>query len=218
MALIHFISSDIQKLPDLPNDTTFVIHEIDDDIMKTIEEVSGDYPEITLSFDDGLFSQFLYFDRIKKLPNPKIFYISSKFVYSGKEQTIRKCAQAHEAARTKDYSAYMTWEQINIVQEDTKSMIGMHGWAHLDPDVDRSSSFKDDVQNMFKDFDKNLRPKLGLKSLNYYRNFAFPYNKVNDIYFAYVAVHCKKCNQPSPRVFENRLDITTFKKSCDKED
>ena len=179
------------------------IHEINQRIMKKIIKVCSD-PETILTFDDGLFSQFVFLDELLKLPNKKYFYISTFFIHDSSEtqEKFMPCAEAHQLAKeTNNKKYYMTWDQIKIINSSENCFIGMHGHLHIDPDnfnkkdyFGNDWSYKKDVTTMIDKFDQHI------KGVN---NFAWPYNKKDELYLAYLT----SINKQEPYIFYDRIDI-----------
>jgi hypothetical protein len=146
-----------------------------------------------LTFDDGLYSQYYYWPKIKKLKTQKIFFISSGFFSTGviprrqcintffnKEEwspitDFKSCIEAR-----KDYvetngiisSNYMSIAEINhMIRQGAE--IGGHGHKHIKdyPErlADRIKVMKNDIETMLDIFYaelKDFKPKY----------FCFPFN------------------------------------------
>lgn len=64
-----------------------------------------------LTFDDGLYSQFKYFDFFKQLNKPMYFFISTNIVHSNNDSQVSdiECYDAHDNFfKNGDTRAYMT--------------------------------------------------------------------------------------------------------------
>ena len=73
--------------------------------------------KLLLTFDDGLYSQFYYYDEIKKIDTQKIFFISSNIVCTGKQSlTFPTCREAHEKSFMGNNEDYMSLEQIQFLK------------------------------------------------------------------------------------------------------
>lgn len=127
-----------------------------------------------LTFDDGLYTQYIHLDKINKIDTDKIFFISTGIVAT--EQTKQsdefiKCQAAHDKLfRRGDRTHYMNWSQIKEISREPRCEIGAHGHMHL-----KHTRLKTihDTKLMMKHFEKNnLAPT----------KFCFPYNNENIIY------------------------------------
>ena len=152
-----------------------MLHEIEDNMF--------DYPlqDYILTFDDGLYTQYIHFDKIKKIDTEKIFFINTGIVAS--EQTDQsdeyiKCHLAHNKLfKTGDLSHYMNWSQIQEIGRDPQCEIGAHSHMHV-----RHTGFNTirDTKLMMKCFsDKNFNPE----------RFCFPYNDDNEVYKCILRQH-----------------------------
>ena len=130
-----------------------------------------------LTFDDGLYSQFVYFDQIRELNTTKSFFISTAIVAEPdceQNSDFITCNDAHEHYfKTNDKSYYMNWEQIKEIDSDCSCEIGGH--SHNHNRYNRTKIFKD-TREMLEEFD---RQSITIDS------FCFPYN---DEYVEYGAL------------------------------
>lgn len=125
----------------------------------------------TLTFDDGLYTQYKFFNEIKKIDTEKYFFISSNIVCSedaSQEDSFILCHEAHKKAFNGDYSNYMKWSQIREIQRDEKSHVGCHSHYHKINTADCIECIIEDNYRMVFEFIKNLN------YLPHY--FCFPYN------------------------------------------
>lgn len=88
--------------------------------------------EYTLTFDDGLYSQWKYIDRLIDIDTDKIFFISTKFICTD-DQTdcCVPSSVAHQKARQGIFEDFLTAEQIAIINQSPRCYIGGHGHAHV---------------------------------------------------------------------------------------
>lgn len=124
-----------------------------------------------LTFDDGLYTQYKFFDKIKKIDTEKYFFISSDIVCDedkSQDDSFISCYEAHKKAFNGDYSNYMKWSQIRELQCDDKSHIGCHSHYHKINTADCIECIIEDNRKMIFEFIKNLT------YLPSY--FCFPYN------------------------------------------
>ena len=76
----------------------------------------------TLTFDDGLYTQYHYLKRLIKIDTDKIFFISTNIVADAtttQSSEYITCDKAHEKYRlADDRSNYMNWKQIKEIDEN----------------------------------------------------------------------------------------------------
>lgn len=133
--------------------------------------------DYTLTFDDGLYTQYIHFDKIRELDTDKIFFISTGIV--AHEDTVQsdefiECAEAHgELLKTGNLKHYMKWSQIHEISEDPRCEIGGHSHMHV-----RQSIF-----NMVND--TNMMSHFLEKQFDHpITKFCFPYNESSPVYRA----------------------------------
>jgi len=148
-------------------------------------------PDIILTFDDGLYSNWWYFKKLNNIFNgPKIFLVNADIVLSANELKEHKlkvdieCTEAHENYfRNNDASAYMQMIHLKAISQYQNCFIGWHTNNHTDltfPDEnislkDKIIFFKEDIQKA-KEFFETLELPL--------KHFQFPYNKEDQIYLS----------------------------------
>lgn len=145
------------------------IHEVNDQLFKL------DLENYILTFDDGLFSQFLFFEEIKKINTTKIFFITTGII--SPENQIQNsnfitCDNAHKLYFQKgDNSNYMKWSQVKEIASTNQCYIGGHSHHHLDLRKlklgDQFNFLKKDTMLMMSEFKKN-----NIEA----KHFCFPYN------------------------------------------
>ena len=153
------------------------IHEID----KSVFELP--LHKYTLTFDDGLYSQYYYFSNFQKIPTEKVYFISSGIIATTTQSSrFPKCDVAHRKAFSGNTEDYMTVEQIKMLMKDPLVTIGGHSHSHTRLDnfsrlVDKIYHIKKDTEIMLEWFDKHL---------NFLpTSFCFPYNEdLNGMYGA----------------------------------
>jgi peptidoglycan/xylan/chitin deacetylase (PgdA/CDA1 family) len=155
-----------------------MIHEVNDDTFKAPLE---DY---ILTFDDGLYSQYLYIDKLKEIDTPKIFFISSGIVASDDTKQSSEdicCVRAHKYFfETDDPKHYMNWEQINELNSLSghNCFIGAHSFKHPRLEEmslkDKIDTTRTDTKSMIDSFKSNLGYMPCM--------FAFPYNYRDKLY------------------------------------
>lgn len=130
--------------------------------------------EYTLTFDDGLYTQYMYIDELLKVNTDKIFFISTGIV--AKETTVQSddlvhCALSHSRAKHfRDLSHYMNWKQIKEIDQMNLCEIGGHSHLHARVNI---KNILQDTRLMKRSFkERGLNPK----------SFCFPYNQENEIY------------------------------------
>jgi uncharacterized protein YdeI (BOF family) len=133
-----------------------MIHEIHDRVFELPLE---DY---VLTFDDGLYSQYYYFDRFKHIPTEKIFFISTGIICDGPQSTeFPTSVIAHEKAFNGNKEDFMTVAQIKELIKDPWVSIGGHSHSHkrldnIDKITGRIKHIFDDTQMMNNWFKANL--------------------------------------------------------------
>lgn len=124
-----------------------------------------------LTFDDGLYSQYLYG---RHLPNRKIFFISSNIICDGPQSSeFVTCVEAHQKAFAGNFENYMTIDQIRELHE-LGCEIGGHSHSHTR--LDTFPHLADKVKHIFDDTDQMIdwfETNLGFKP----KSFCFPYNE-----------------------------------------
>jgi hypothetical protein len=145
-----------------------MIHEVREEMFDLPLE---DY---TLTFDDGLYSQFYYWDRFKKLNTQKIYFISSNIVCAGTQsEEFPACRDAHIKAFDGNYEDYMTVAQIKELMADPLVTIGAHSHAHRN--LRKIHKLFDCVAHIASDTEQMInwfRDTLGFRPTS----FCFPYN------------------------------------------
>jgi len=130
-----------------------------------------------ITFDDGLYTQYLHREFFQSLEIPLVYFISTGVVCtSGIEQNeqnvqVVQSELAHRQAGDGDLSAFMTWAQIKELYKAPDSFIGGHSHTHPDLSglrmIERVQVAKHEVQNMIATFEmQKIRTKM----------FAYPYN------------------------------------------
>ena len=154
---------------------TLMIHECNDKFLDI------DLSKYVLTFDDGLYTQYAFYKKIKQLPNKKIFFISTNIICEG-AQSIEyiTCREAHKKAFIGNKENYMTIDQIKELMQDPLVEIGGHGHVHtniesLDTLYNKVTFIKKDTEQMLDWF----RDNLNLKPVS----FCFPHNKDLDGFY-----------------------------------
>ncbi len=106
------------------------IHEIEDWML---DLDLSEYKEIT--FDDGMYSQYLHLDHFLKFGVPLTFFISTEIVqdehHSQNSKEFLSCSEAHKNFfKSNDKSQYMNWSQIQEISTTTNCTIGGHSHSH----------------------------------------------------------------------------------------
>ena len=129
----------------------------------------------TLTFDDGLYSQYHFWQDLRKINTTKLFFISTAIICNGEQsnQFVTSSA-AHAKSRAGIYEDFMTLDQIQELASDPQTIIGGHSHSHT-----RLSSFaslyekteyiKKDTTQMIQWFADNLD--------SFPEHFCFPYNE-----------------------------------------
>ena len=207
----------------------YLFHEINNEIIKDIIELSKNEPEAILTFDDGLYSNYLYLNELKKLPNKKIFFISLGILRNTDiepNSTFIKCSEAH---RQQDTSFYMSISEVNEIENLPKEyncFIGLHGVDHLKcflkgPLINKiqypiiagnkkysgikecARIFKEEIDKMFILSDILLDKKT--------RYFAWPYNQENSFMYNIVVNKARTLNLELELFGIERIEYTKEK-------
>jgi len=155
---------------------TLMLHEVTEEILQL------DLFKYILTFDDGLYSQYFYWNLLKEIPTTKIFFIPTGAIrledtcrpqFEGEHGIFPTCYEAMERwFEGGDREAYMTLGEIKKMKSDG-AIIGAHGHAHIekynDCFISRLEEFRNDNLAMVKWFEDNLGeiPK----------HYCFPFNK-----------------------------------------
>jgi hypothetical protein len=145
-----------------------MIHEVTEEIL------SLSLDDYILTFDDGLYSQYYYFEHFKSIPTEKIYFISSDIVCNGSQSTeFPVCRDAHKKAFNGNKEDYMTVVQIQELMQDPLVTIGAHSHSHTrlghySKLTEKIAHIKNDTETMLEWFKTNL----GFSPID----FCFPYN------------------------------------------
>ena len=144
--------------------------------------------EYTLTFDDGLYSQYMYLDRLLAIDTEKYFFISTNFICDTTQSTSTVSSSvAQERARTGNKGDFMTADQIRHIGKQPMCHIGGHGHDHIrlnkfDRFVDRISAADRDLTIMCQ----HMQKLVGYVPTS----FCFPYNyDIGGMYQALLKKH-----------------------------
>lgn len=171
-----------------------MIHEVDDKLFELPLE------QYTLTFDDGLYTQYKYIDKLTEIQTEKIFYISSGIVCEEPDKQsceFIKCSEAHDKVfKYNNKENYMTWDQIKDVETRPRCHIGAHSHSHqtFRCGLPTLKYIINDTNMMLKTFDKMLGfiPE----------QFCFPYNYTTELYENIVNIKGFKT-----KLSTNRIDV-----------
>ena len=146
-----------------------MIHEVTE---KLFDLPLEDY---ILTFDDGLYSQYYYFDKLRLIPTEKIFFISSNIICNGPQSMeFPACRVAHNKAFLGNTEDYMTVEQIKELMSDPLTSIGGHSHTHTR--LTTYTKLIEKLQHIKQDTDLMLA--WFRNTLNFSpTKFCFPYNE-----------------------------------------
>jgi peptidoglycan/xylan/chitin deacetylase (PgdA/CDA1 family) len=155
-----------------------MIHEMREEFLKLPLQ---DY---ILTFDDGLYSQYYFFDAIKKIKTKKIFFISTDIVAKEsvkQSDNFTDCDRAHyKALHTSNLEDYLKWSQIREIDKDKDCYIGGHSHSHYRL-TENFSRLNNDTKRMKETF---------IEKLDYSPNkFCYPYNQDSKLYERILYVH-----------------------------
>ncbi len=109
-----------------------------------IHDFRKDYFELnlaayTLTFDDGLYSQYYYYPLLDSVDSPKIFFIITSFIKPGKARerfngefikSVKSRKYMNDAFINNDFSDFMTLEEIQKLATHKGVKIGTHSHFH----------------------------------------------------------------------------------------
>lgn len=152
------------------------IHQVTEEIFNLPLE---DY---ILTFDDGLYTQYQYIDKLAKIDTRKIFFINTGIICPAlyiQERGYIECDAAHEYFfRTNDARHYMTWDQIREISKIPNCEIGGHSHFHGDIEIMEPKN-----KRSFLSRDTKLMGEAFLNELGYSpKSFCFPYNYTETLY------------------------------------
>lgn len=163
-----------------------MFHEINENIISIIQENLEEFKTSILTFDDGLYSQYYYFEKINELlpNNLKIFYISTNIINETNDFILNiSCEEAHELYfNENNKKAYMNLKQIKFLKNQKNCYIGGHGHNHLHAKLQSNLKLKKFYSDWIEDFKCMQQWFYNNKiDLDFY---CTPYNEVNDILIA----------------------------------
>ena len=143
-----------------------MIHEITPAVLKK------DLSEFDIiTFDDGLYTQYLHHKHFSKFKKPMYFFISTNIVCLSKQsEEVIFCADAHIKSRNNNFENYMNWEQI----KELNDLYNIGGHTHTHPRIKSNKILhqykicKQEIDNMLNIFEEH---KIQISS------FCFPYNE-----------------------------------------
>ena len=133
--------------------------------------------DYTLTFDDGLYTQYLFLDKLLEIDTDKYFFISSGIICpENKDQNNNfiTCYDAHKKAFNNDFTNYMKWSQIKKINMNKKCYVGCHSHYHKIKTADCVECIIEDNKQMISEFITNLEHIPG--------QFCFPYNHETPLY------------------------------------
>lgn len=142
----------------------YMIHEVNNNILKIINSLENN---CILTFDDGLYSSFKYFEHYKRFARV-IFFVSSSIICESSDKQSSEfitCSEAHKKAFNNIFENYMTLEQIKYLQT-LNFEIGSHSHKHL-----RFKSINEHIQDINQSLDFFSKHGINIKS------YCFPYNQ-----------------------------------------
>lgn len=155
-----------------------------------------------LTFDDALYSQYLYilylYKYYPKIIRNCIVFVSTNIICQSTNQYWNTCNKAHINANNEIYNDYMTLKQIKHLQS-IGVQVGLHGHNHLNINellklglAKAYQIFKQDTDIMYK------------KYIEYELDYIYctPYNIHNDLFIGYI----KKVFNNIPIIGKGRQD------------
>jgi len=152
-----------------------MIHKISDWMFKLPLE---DY---VLTFDDGLYNQFFYLEKLKQIKTEKIFFISTAIICPDEQEQLADFPEsscAHETYfKQGDKRHFMKWSQIEEIIRTPDCFIGGHSHSHNKINTRSLTELyqllSTDTESMMAQFEK--------KNISVNR-FCFPYNEQHLLY------------------------------------
>ena len=92
-----------------------------------------------LTFDDGLYSQYYYFDLFHANPAPRIFFIITGFIQPGKARKVfdgqylpylKSRNYMYEAFVDRNFEQFMRLEELQVIAGQKNVVIGAHSHFH----------------------------------------------------------------------------------------
>ena len=149
--------------------SVLMIHEVHEVLFE-----KRDLNNYILTFDDGLYSQFYHYGKIKNIDTKKIFFISSNIICTGKQSLLfPTCHAAHSKSFNGNNEDYMSLEQVQYLSEEKQVSIGGHG--HFHKNLNNFKNLKEKID--YIKMDTELMLEWFEKKLKFTPNkFCFPYN------------------------------------------
>ncbi len=98
-----------------------------------------DFSEYQLTFDDGLFSQYYYFPLFKKFRGPKLFFITSSLIQTGRPRNVfdgnhlpyvRARDYMYSAFIENKFGPFMRLDELKWIAGHEDTVIGAHSHYH----------------------------------------------------------------------------------------
>lgn len=119
-------------------DEIIMFHELNSSILDFMIENVNFFSNKLFTFDDGLYSQYYYFETLQKIfpKNIMIFFISTDIICPESDtqsHSFPKCDIAHKYyfKNNKNKKHYMKLSQIKELSLNSNVIIGGHGHKHL---------------------------------------------------------------------------------------
>lgn len=178
-----------------------MIHEVDDSLFSRI-----DLEKYILTFDDGLATQWKYFDEFKKVNTEKYFFFSTGIVCPEEEEqdfSFIECGIAHKKFFEIHVSKhYMKFSQLKEIQHTKNCFLGGHGHAHIKFYSIKSRTEKMKLMNL----DTLMMLQIFKEKLDFVPEyFCFPYNWSDDFYVQLLIKHNFKKLFGQERINANML-------------
>lgn len=163
-----------------------MIHEITLELLQYFKFHKDLFVDCIFTFDDGLYSQYLLFERFNKLfpNNPKFYFVSAGIIC--KESNFKQkiwvdCREAHRAAFEDDNrNAYMKRSQVIDLSKNDNVYIGGHGFNHLHVFGNENVKLKERYLNWMVDF-KRMIHWFEVSNLDL-TIYCTPYNEYSDLF------------------------------------
>ena len=172
-----------------------MIHEVDESIFEL------PLHEYILTFDDGLYTQYVFLEDICKIETDKYFFISTDIVcpvnVKQKADYIRSPFAHEHYFINKNREYFMNWNQIREISQIDRCHIGGHSHTH------RTLMFNKIPINYIITDTNEMIQKFKFELGYIPKHFCFPYNYSNTLYEKYIDY-----KQFDTSISSSRIDIS----------
>jgi len=171
----------------MPDKEILMIHEMKE------EYFSLDLQNYILTFDDGLYSQYYWRNRLQQIPTQKILFIISGRILTSRQNTLLEdCFKANiRWLNYNDNSNYMILDEV-LEMLNLGFEVGAHSHFHdkIERNIFKKLGYKSSLVlkgKSFIDRDTNLMLEWFRDNIGFIPDkYAFPYNQKSDILVEYL--------------------------------